>query len=341
MSKYLFNKIKYKKLLQARNILEIRNYVETKILKGHGNFVRCLVKMSKTLIVSGSDDGTIKIWDTSTEKCLHSFYVNLPITSLLKLDDTRVISGVERNLDYREYTVSIWDIKKRKCLKSLCERSIKEIALLNDTMIACVDYDCSTIEIWDFRTKSYLRTLRGHKSFISCIDKLNETEMVSGSLDEHIKIWNFKGGNCITTLIGNDSSIKCLIKFNETQLVSGISNGVIKIWDIRAERCLNSLNKHGNLTIKIWNAKTGNCLNTLKGHSSSVRCLVKLSEIQIASGVDDGTLKIWDIKTGNCLNRLKGHNLAVNNLVVINEVQIASSSNDKSIILWNYWIFDY
>ncbi len=64
------NKIKYKKLLQARIVVSGRSLVDEKTLQGHTNRVTCLIKLNETQIASGSRDYSIIIWDLINEKCL-------------------------------------------------------------------------------------------------------------------------------------------------------------------------------------------------------------------------------------------------------------------------------
>ncbi len=57
-----FEKIKHKKLLQARVIIAMRNHVDQKKLKGSENTILCYEKLSETKIAVGCQDAII-IWD--------------------------------------------------------------------------------------------------------------------------------------------------------------------------------------------------------------------------------------------------------------------------------------
>ncbi|CAH1801816.1 unnamed protein product [Owenia fusiformis] len=39
--------------------------------QGHQDYVHCLAKRNDSEIISGSEDGTVRIWDTRTEECVH------------------------------------------------------------------------------------------------------------------------------------------------------------------------------------------------------------------------------------------------------------------------------
>ena len=154
---------------------------------------------------------------------------------------------------------------------------------IKTNIYSCLDN--KRIQIWDLKTRKFLKTLEGHSEYIHCVITINENKIASSSEDKSIKIWDVEVGNCIKTIEGHSSRICCLIKVNEKKLASGS-------WD---------------KTIKIWDMITGNCLKTLERHSNSISCLVKINENKIASGSYDNTIKLWDLITGNCLKTLEGH----------------------------------
>ncbi len=89
------------------------------------------------------------------------------------------------------------------------------------------------------------KTLEGHTDSVSCLIKLNERQIASGSWDASIRIWDSVDGNCLKTHEGHTNYVWCLIKLNERQIASGSFDSSIRIWDF----------------------VTGNCLKTLQGHT--------------------------------------------------------------------------
>ena len=66
----LLKKIKHMKVLQTLQTFHLQGIVEEKTLEGHSKGVNCLVRINGNTIASASGDGTIKIWDIITGKCL-------------------------------------------------------------------------------------------------------------------------------------------------------------------------------------------------------------------------------------------------------------------------------
>ncbi|KAF2476795.1 WD40 repeat-like protein [Lindgomyces ingoldianus] len=93
-----------------------------------------------TRLASGSGDGTVKIWDVSSGKCLSTLKGHSnPISSVaFSHDSTRLASG-----SY-DRTVKIWDVSSGKCLSTLKghSNSISSVAFSHDsTRLASGSYD--------------------------------------------------------------------------------------------------------------------------------------------------------------------------------------------------------
>jgi WD40 repeat protein len=68
------------------------------LLQGHKGDVNALLLMSPTMLISGSEDKTIKVWDLSKQKdqCIATLFGHTnPVTSLAKVDDKTFLSGSE------------------------------------------------------------------------------------------------------------------------------------------------------------------------------------------------------------------------------------------------------
>ena len=215
-----------------------------------------------------------------------------------------------------------------------------------------------TIELYDFKTRKLVRTLRSHSDSIRGMSfSPTGSILASSSGDKTIKIWNFRTGQLLRTFSGFSGPVWTVaITPNGKRLVSGSYNGTIKIWDVQTGALIRTLPEHDesiwavaispdgttlasgsyDAVIKIWDLQTGQLRRTLSGHLESTRAIAISPDSQtLVSGSWDKTIKVWNLKTGTLLHTLSGHNDRVLS-VAINSAgtMIASGSIDQTIKVW-------
>ena len=102
-----------------------------KTLKGHTNFVFCVnFNPQSNLIVSGSFDESVRIWDVRDGKCLKSLPAHTePVSAVhFNRDGTLIVSSSYDGLWYRSKICNsnipcsrIWDTATGQCLKTLID----------------------------------------------------------------------------------------------------------------------------------------------------------------------------------------------------------------------------
>ena len=100
------------------------------IVKGAGS-INCLVLLHNKHIVSGSDDGIVRVWDVDTGKCLQTLKGHTDqVNCLAALSDGCVASGSD------DETIRIWDPDTGKCLDVLeaTEVDVSRMHLSNAVM---------------------------------------------------------------------------------------------------------------------------------------------------------------------------------------------------------------
>ena len=279
-------------------------------LQGHSNPVMALTALAGGVLASGSEDATIRLWDTSTGKCLRTLEGHSGrIYALTALAEGVLASGCKDN------TIVLWDIATGKCLRILKGHAGRVYALtaLAGGVLASASDD-NTIRLWDTATGKCLRTLGGHWGQFYALTALAGGALASGCKDNSIVLWDTATGKCLRILKGHLHHVYVLTSFAGGVLASGSYDNSIMLWD----------------------TATGKCLHTLKGHSSSVIALTALAEGVLASGSYDDTIKLWDTATGKCLRTLRGHASRVYALTTLPGGILASASDDKTIKLWKF-----
>ena len=195
-------------------------------LSEHRKEIRCVISLPDNKLISSSEDGTIKLWDTRTGICEKTLTDSNRLPhSLIVLSDGRLVSTSDEN-------IKLWNLHTGLCtveLKGHTKYVRSLIELPNNKLVSC-SYD-NTIKIWNLKTNECEKTLNGHTAGIESIVLLSDgTTLASCSRDRTIKLWDLPSGQLIQTLVGHDSIVHQLAILPNGQLMSCSSDNTIKTW---------------------------------------------------------------------------------------------------------------
>jgi len=232
------------------NIVEIWNAQTKKLLHtflAHDGRINCIAVLpnkkclsqdvQEKLIVTGSTDTTLKIWNIMNTadinkpdtNCVLTFTEHTAqVTCVAVLPDNRIVSGSYDSI------LKIWNPLTGRCDCTFKGNTanISCVAVLpdNETKFKIVSGDYNGIlHIWNPEPKQSKLILKGHNSPISCVAILPDNRIISGSHDKTFKIWNPQTGNCDNTFEGY-SAIKGIWVLNDGRIVIEFFNGKLEIW---------------------------------------------------------------------------------------------------------------
>ncbi|XP_068569270.1 F-box/WD repeat-containing protein 7-like isoform X1 [Cebidichthys violaceus] len=283
---------------------------EPMVLKGHDDHVITCLQFSGDLIVSGSDDNTLKVWSAVTGKCLRTLTGHTGGVWCSQMSDATVISGST------DRTLRVWDAERGECVHTLYgHTSTVRCMGLHGNRVVSGSRD-TTLRVWDVSTGRCEHVLTGHVAAVRCV-QYDGRRVVSGGYDYMVKVWDPETEACLHTLQGHTNRVYSL-QFDGVFVVSGSLDTSIRVWDAETGGCVHTLTGHQSLTsgmelrdnilvsgnadstVRVWDVRTGQCLHTLQGpnkHQSAVTCLQFCRGLVLSSS-DDGTVKLWDLKTG-------------------------------------------
>ncbi|XP_074517929.1 F-box/WD repeat-containing protein 7-like isoform X2 [Halichoeres trimaculatus] len=283
---------------------------EPMVLKGHDDHVITCLQFSGDLIVSGSDDNTLKVWSAITGKCLRTLTGHTGGVWCSQMASATVISGST------DRTLRVWDAESGECVHTLYgHTSTVRCMHLNGNRVVSGSRD-TTLRVWDVTTGRCEHVLTGHVAAVRCV-QYDGRRVVSGGYDYMVKVWDPETEVCLHTLQGHTNRVYSL-QFDGVFVVSGSLDTSIRVWDAETGGCVHTLTGHQSLTsgmelrdnilvsgnadstVRVWDVRTGQCLHTLQGpnkHQSAVTCLQFCRGLVLSSS-DDGTVKLWDLKTG-------------------------------------------
>lgn len=253
-----------------------------------GSVITCLQLLDSTRVVSGSDDGTIRIWCTLTGKLLASCLGHAGGVWALHAMGPLLLSGST------DRTLRVWKIATGECLGILKGHgsTVRCVSLFTNepTPASSSTYPSAvsgsrdqTLRIWDLKTLTCKHVLYGHASSVRCL-AVQDKQVVSGSYDGTARLWDLESGTCLRIFLGHQNKIYS-ITFRDHFIATG------------------GLDSH----VFVWDARSGECIHILEGHRGLIGSL-QFRKNSVISSNTDGTIKIWNLETGESVGRSRSEN---------------------------------
>jgi len=269
-------------------------------LKDHSNYVCCLTRYND-LLVSGSHDRTIKLWN-GEGKCISTFNANNYVSCLTVFKDV-IISGEFEGI------IKYWNSSTGKCIKSIKGHGLYICSLIVVNNLLYSGGDDGTIMVWTEDGECIHTIIRAHSNYVSCLIGYKDM-LISGSYDKTIKCWSLSSYDCIVTLEGHSNNVVCLAVY-DNYLLSG------------------SLDK----TMKLWKGSSSSCCIRTFQHEGYVMSILVVG-VFIITGDSGGKMYIWSLE-GNLLESVQVHSDWIRSLV-IHQNHIYSGSFDNTIKKWSF-----
>jgi WD40 repeat protein len=242
-----------------------------------------------TRIVTGSDDGTARVWDAQSGKELLTLSTGSSSYSVaFSPDGRRIATGSA------DATARVWDAQSGRVLLTLGHSvGVSSVAFSPDgTRIATASYDAT--KVWDGRNGKELLTLEGRFSEVHSVAfSPDGRRIATGSGDATARVWDAQSGKVLLTL-----------------RLASIVNSLAFSPD-GARIAIGSTARLAN----VWDAQSGKKLLTLSEGSIDVKSVVFSPDgTRIATDSYDDTAKVWDAQSGKELLTLKGHSNSVNSV---------------------------
>ncbi len=157
-------------------------------LKGHTDKINVLaLTPNGDTLASGSDDGTIRLWDTSTGTQISSIPSSKTDTLAFSMDG-KILASINNSV-----SIQLWDVGTGKQLTSLNGQNevVTDLKFSPDNNILASGNLDGTIQLWDISNGKQLGLLKGHTSrLINLVFSSDGKTLVSGGRDGDIFLWN-------------------------------------------------------------------------------------------------------------------------------------------------------
>jgi WD40 repeat protein len=292
------------------------------------------------LALSGSADRTIKLWEPTEGRCLHTFEADMGgVTSVaLSADGRLALSGST------DATLKLWDLRAGECLRTCREDLdvLTSVALSADGRLAASASTDGTVHLWDVSVGRLLRVLRGHTGPVHSVALTADgLYALSGSAlfvvrndgerlftCGQLKLWETATGRCLPLFEDQSDAITALTLSADGRFaLTGSGESVI-------QRDNGRFVQSG--VVHLWELSTARRLGTFHGHRGAVTSVCLSFDGRYAlSGSTDATVKLWDVESGECLRTFAGHADAVTSVALSGDARfVLSGSADRTLRLW-------
>eukprot|EP01080_Neovahlkampfia_damariscottae_P012219 gene12219-5805_t len=270
------------------------------IYQAHKSRVWTMASIDHRHVATGSEDGTIRIWNFYQGICIHILSGHqLAVFSIISLDDGKLLSAS------KDGTMKLWDILSGRCCTVVTESSSILTLLKFGSYIASGSHPFIKIyRISDLSSykphKNAIATLNGHSNSVYCLAN-SEKFLVSGSKDFSIIIWDISSFAFMKRFFGHTSTVCDVTIKNETLISSSLDS-----------------------TIRVWDTRSGDCLKVLNQHNGCIHSIIHHDKFFISAGRDSRIIG-WDLNKFGILFNFEDQNAVIDVMMMENGCLIGGS----------------
>jgi len=265
-------------------------------------------------VVSGSADGTLRVWDVATGKTVRVISgANLGAYAVaVSPDGARVAAGCKDG-KVREFALA-----DGKLLRELAGHFgyVRSVAYTRDGARLLSSADDGSIRVWTDGRSEPTATLQGHRGGVLAVAVSPDDRLVlSGGRDATVRVWDAAKADSIRTMEGHRGWVECVAFLPDGKhALSAGRDGRVLRWDLGAGKTASEM-----------------------AHGSWIRALACAPDGSRAFSAGDGReILCWDLKTGQKADTFAGHHGGVNALAVSPDgTKLVSGSADTTLLVWH------
>lgn len=275
-------------------------------------------------LASGSQDGTVKVWDTATGEELRSFRSGeewkMALDVAFNADGSRVLVlqsdgfvrefDIEKNEQTQECRVAEVELGP-----GVLDENRRRAVAVTRSSDGSVPLGEDRIHILELDTRLG-RTIAGHWPGVltSLAVSADGARILCGSSEFDVRVWDADTG--AEVLAWKNAELFTAFAFSpDGRRIAGASGGG---------------------TIAVWNADSGKTVLSWRGCRFSINSIAFTSDgRRIATASKDHVLQLWDAETGRCLGTCRGHTSSVDAVTADPHGQlIGTGSADRTVGIW-------
>jgi guanine nucleotide-binding protein subunit beta-2-like 1 protein len=260
-----------------------------KSLRGHSHFVQDIVISSDgQFCLSGSWDGTLRLWDLSTGCTTRRFvgHTKDVLSVAFSVDNRQIVSGS------RDKTIRLWNTLG-ECKYSIGEADghtewvscVRFSPTITNPIIVSGGWD-KCVKVWSLSNCKLKNNLVGHTGYVNSVTVSPDGSLcASGGKDGVGMLWDLAEGKRLYSLDAGDIIHALCFSPNRYWLCAATSTS-IKIWDLESKSVVDDLRPEWNKEFK-RKATVPYCVSLAWSADGST----------LYSGYTDGQIRVWSVAT--------------------------------------------
>ena len=344
-------------LLSAIQISKERN-----VLRGHQMAVTSIViSQNENIIVSGSVDRTLRIWDQQGYPISLPFENHkAPINSIdISEDGQTIVSGS------RDGEIILQNRTGKLISPPFYHDSmVSSIVISNDGQLIVSGGWDNKLKLWNRQGKLVANPFEHESAVTSVAISKDKNTIVSGTFDGKVHLWDRGGKPISSPFEQHKASVWSVIISDDGKIIgSSGDTGKIFLWNRKGELITNAIEEDIVSTrsiaidtkkqilvsggydqlIRLRDLKGNLIIPLFRGHQHYINSLdIDHQREIIASGSSDTTIRLWDNQHDFISSPFVAHNEGDNNSIGVNSVDISndgqtivSGGRDNKVKLWN------
>jgi len=196
---------------------------------------------------SGSDDGTVKVWDLRQPGCQRDYESKAGVNTVaLHPNQGELLSGDQNGV------ITSWDLTtntQRKKASPEGTKPIRSITAASDGSVAVAANESGNCYVWSISGQgasegdagesselAFSKTLRAHDAYIlKCVISPNSKLLATTSSDKQVKVWNLPDFTLEKVLSAHQRWVwDCVFSADSAYMVTASSDNTARLWDVKA-----------------------------------------------------------------------------------------------------------
>jgi WD40 repeat protein len=269
-----------------------------------------------TRIVTGSNDGTARVWDAQSGRAVtEPMRHGAPLRSAsFSADGTRIVTAS------KDGTAQVWDAQSGKPVAEPMRHEgwvVTASFSVDGTRIVTASMD-GTARIWDARSGKAITKPMRHEGWVHWASfSADGTRMVTASGDGTARVWDAHSGEPLGEPMRHEGGPVISARFSPdaTRVVTAAGDGTARVWHAQNSKAISAPMHHEAWVVSANFSPDG---------------------IRIATASTDGTARVWDAESGKPVTepmRHEGRVLSAN--FSPDGTRIVTASFDKTAMVWD------